>query len=69
MKKIKKFPAKPLDKLPEGFEYSDEAKQDLKKRAAAASKELKRRCKLDKGLAKRVQQLLLLADKVWQYDH
>lgn len=65
---MKKFPAKPLDKLPEGFEYSDEARQDLKKRADAASKELKRRCKLDKVLDKRVKELLLLADKVWQAD-
>ena len=56
--KKSKYPKKQLTKLPEGFEYSDEAKQSFKERAELADKELQRRCAKDPALKKRVDELL-----------
>lgn len=56
-----KYPKNISDKLPEGFQYSDEAKKSLRKRAKEANQELRSRVKQNKTLKYNVNEVMKLA--------
>jgi hypothetical protein len=52
-----------MTKISDGFEYSDEAKVDLRARARRAKFLLALMCKSDKSLLKRVNNLIKIANE------
>jgi hypothetical protein len=63
VKAKKRVPKKPMTTIPEGFQYSEEARQELGKRANKAKAKLAAKMKTDAGLRERVNSVILQKDE------